>query len=140
MQRRDGQLRERFVFGSSHSSSLGVGFCVSWSSPNSSQTAPPASWGCFRSWWSGWREYRKEQMERRLEKGSEWVREWPTLAGTMETLDVVCDRGDGRPIDPDLVTKSFKKLAAKAGLDPKTTLHDLRHAVLTQLGPGECIP
>ena len=33
-------------------------------------------------------------------------------------------------IDPDAFTKTFKKLAAQAGLDPRTALHNLRHAVL----------
>jgi integrase len=46
---------------------------------------------------------------------------------------VVCDRGDGRPIDPDHFTKSFKRLAAQAGLDPRTHLHNLRDGVGTQL-------
>jgi integrase len=40
----------------------------------------------------------------------------------------------GAPLAPDLFTKSFKRLAASAGLDPKTGLHDLRHGVATQLG------
>jgi integrase len=45
----------------------------------------------------------------------------------------VCDRGDGRPIDPDFFTKTFKRLALQAGLHPRTRLHDLRHGVATQL-------
>jgi hypothetical protein len=49
-------------------------------------------------------------------------------------VDLVCERGDGKPLDPDLMTKAFKRLAATAGLHPKTRLHDLRHAILTELG------
>jgi hypothetical protein len=36
----------------------------------------------------------------------------------MVERNLVCERGDGRPIDPDHFTKSFKRLAAKAELDP----------------------
>lgn len=32
------------------------------------------------------------------------------------------------------MTKAFKRFAARAGLHPHTTLHDLRHAVCTELG------
>lgn len=70
------------------------------------------------------RAHRKDQIERRLALGSEWDDSFG---------DLVCERGDGRPIDPDLFTKSFKRLAAGAGLDPRTRLHDLRHGVATQL-------
>lgn len=48
-------------------------------------------------------------------------------------LDLVCERGDGRPLDPDAMTKAFKRLAARAGLDPRSSLHDLRHAFVTTL-------
>ena len=77
------------------------------------------------------RQHRKDQIARRLALGEGWDDSFG---------DVVCDRGNGRPIDPDRFTKSFKRLAAEAGLDPKTTLHDLRHAVLTQLGRGKVHP
>jgi integrase len=70
------------------------------------------------------RTHRKEQIERRLALGTEWDDSFG---------DLVCERGDGRPIDPDLFTKTFKRLAAGAGLDPRTRLHDLRHGVATQL-------
>ena len=68
------------------------------------------------------RRHRAEQLERRLLLGEQW-----------QDLDLICERGDGAPIDPDLFTKSFKRLALSAGLDPSTRLHDLRHAVATQL-------
>jgi integrase len=70
------------------------------------------------------REHRKDQMERRLALGEKW---------NATHRDVVCDRGDGRPIDPDAFTKAFKRLAAQAGLDPRTHLHNLRDGVGTQL-------
>jgi integrase len=70
------------------------------------------------------REHRKDQMERRLALGEKW---------NATHGDVVCDRGDGRPIDPDAFTKAFKRLAAQAGLDPRTHLHNLRDGVGTQL-------
>jgi integrase len=79
-------------------------------------------------------QHRKEQLERRLALGAAWADKWPTLDGGTVELNLVCDRGDGRPLDPDHLTKTFKKLAAQAGLAPDTTLHDLRHAALTQLG------
>jgi integrase len=68
------------------------------------------------------RHHRAEQLERRLALGSAW-----------QDHDIVCDRGDGQPIDPDLFTKTFKRLALQAGLHPRTRLHDLRHGVATQL-------
>jgi integrase len=68
------------------------------------------------------RQHRKDQLEHRLALGEAW-----------QEHDLVCERGDGRPIDPDLFTKSFKRLAASAGLNLKTRLHDLRHGVATQL-------
>jgi integrase len=70
------------------------------------------------------RQNHKDQMERRLKHGTDWN---PTHG------DVVCDRGDGRPIDPDLLTKTFKQIAAEAGLDPRTQLRHLRDGVATQL-------
>jgi integrase len=77
------------------------------------------------------RQHRKDQIARRLALGEGW---------NDSHGDVVCDRGNGRPIDPDRFTKTFKRLAAQAGLDPETTLHDLRHAVITQLGRNKVHP
>jgi integrase len=68
------------------------------------------------------RRYRQEQAARRLALGPGW-------AG----LDLVCERGDGQPFDPDAFTHAFKRLAARAGLDPRTRLHDSRHGVATTL-------
>jgi integrase len=69
------------------------------------------------------RQHRTEQLQRRMKAGSAW-----------HDSDLVCDRGDGRAMDPDAMTKAFKRLARKAGLHPSTRLHDLRHAVITYLG------
>lgn len=50
-------------------------------------------------------------VERRLATGTAGI-----------DLDLVCDRGDGGMLGPDLMTKAFKRLAAQAGLSPKTRL------------------
>jgi integrase len=68
------------------------------------------------------RRYRQEQTTRRLALGPGWT-----------DLDLVCDRGDGGPLDPDAFTRGFKRLAARAGLDPRTRLHDCRHGVATTM-------
>jgi len=39
-------------------------------------------------------------------------------------------RPDGRPLDPDVVTHTFRRLAARAGL-PVIRFHDLRHTFAT---------
>lgn len=68
------------------------------------------------------RHYRKEQAERRLAFGGEW-----------HDLDLVCDRGDGLYLTPDAFSDAFKRIAARAGLDPATRLHDVRHGVATTM-------
>lgn len=68
------------------------------------------------------RRLRSEQLERRLMLGEQW-----------KDFDLICESGDGAPINPELLTRSFKRLALDAGLDSRTRLHDLRHAVATQL-------
>jgi integrase len=67
------------------------------------------------------RAHRKDQLARRLAAGEAWT-----------DLDLVVDRGDGRPQDPDRLTTRFKDLAASAGV-PGARLHDLRHAYATAL-------
>jgi hypothetical protein len=49
-------------------------------------------------------------------------------------VPLVCERGDGFPLYPDSFTSAFKRLARQAGLHPATRLHDVRHAVATELG------
>jgi integrase len=58
------------------------------------------------------REHRKAQLKARLKAGESW-------AGN----DLVFCQEDGRPWNPDHVTKRFKKLAAEAGV-PVITLHE----------------
>ncbi|MEX1102311.1 MAG: tyrosine-type recombinase/integrase [Actinomycetota bacterium] len=70
------------------------------------------------------RRHRAEQRRRLLLIGSD--REWATA-------DLVCDRGDGGPLDPDGFTHAFKRIAKNAGLPSSLSLHGLRHAAATQL-------
>ena len=63
---------------------------------------------------------KREQAERRLQAGTAW-----------HDHDLVCDSGDGSPFHPDAFGKATKRLMKLAGLDPKTRLHDCRHAVAT---------
>lgn len=67
------------------------------------------------------RRHRAEQAQRLLALG---------IRADDET--VVCDGGDGRPIDPSTFTHATTRIAADAGL-PGVRLHDLRHAVATVL-------
>lgn len=68
------------------------------------------------------RPHRKEQAQRRLLIGPGW-----------SDLDLICDRGDGGPIDPSSFTHAAKRLILQAGLPPATRLHDLRHGFATML-------
>jgi integrase len=65
------------------------------------------------------RRWKAEQSERRLVAGPAW-----------QDFGLVCDRGDGQPIDPDSFSKAFKRLTRRIGA-PATRLHDLRHAAAT---------
>lgn len=49
-------------------------------------------------------------------------------------MALVCERGDGCFLYPDSFTHAFKQLARLAGLHPSARLHDVRHAVATELG------
>jgi integrase len=66
------------------------------------------------------REHRAEQRRRRLATGFAW-----------HDLDLVNDRGDGRPMDVDLYSRSFRRIARGVGVDCR--LHDLRHAWCTRM-------
>ncbi len=77
------------------------------------------------------RQHRREQIERRTTQGAEW-RDPLDEAG--DRVVVVCDRGDGFLVHPDSFAHAFKRLAREAGLHPATRLHDVRHAVATELG------
>ena len=47
--------------------------------------------------------------------------------------ELICDRGDGQPIDPSTFSHAFKRLAKQAGIPVGARLHDARHAVATAL-------
>lgn len=68
------------------------------------------------------RAHRHDQNERRLALGPAWHYDW----------NVVCDAGDGRPIDPDSFTGAFKRLATAAG-HADVRLHDMRHSAATTM-------
>lgn len=67
------------------------------------------------------RAVRKDQAERRLVAGAAWG-----------PGQYVLDRGDGQPLDPDTLSKEFRRAADSVGLD-RVRLHDLRHAVASML-------
>ena len=66
-------------------------------------------------------EIRGKQMTQQLEVSDTW-----TDSGYVFTS------ADGMPLDPNLATRAFKKVVAKAGL-PKLTIHGLRHTHATIL-------
>ena len=65
------------------------------------------------------RRVRTEQNERRLVAGGAWHDD-----------GFVFDRGDGRPTDPDDLTKAFHRAQQRSGVEG-VRLHDLRHAFAT---------
>jgi integrase len=77
------------------------------------------------------RQHRPEQLKRRTTLGPEWKNPIDQLG---LPVDLVCERGDGLPLYPDSFTHAFKRLSRWAGLHPSTRLHDVRHAVATELG------
>jgi integrase len=77
------------------------------------------------------RRHRREQLERRTALGQAWRDPLDELG---QSVALVCDRGDGFFLYPDSFTHAFKRLAHQAGFHPATRLHDVRHAVATELG------
>ena len=77
------------------------------------------------------RRHCDEQLERRRTLGALWR---DPLDELDRPIALVCDRGDGLPLYSDSFTSAFKRLARKAGMHPATRLHDVRHAVATELG------
>ena len=75
--------------------------------------------------------HRREQLERRTRLGARWH---DPLDDQGAPVALVCDRGDGSFIHPDSFTHAFKRFGRQAGLYPSTRLHDVRHAVATELG------
>jgi integrase len=63
------------------------------------------------------REHRAAQMRRRLELGSLW-----------EDTDLIVDRGNGGPVDPDSFTHAFGKIARRAGVPGVRPLPDRKDA------------
>jgi integrase len=77
------------------------------------------------------RSHRREQLERRTLLGAAWR---DPLDDQGAPVALVCERGDGSFIHPDSFTHAFKRFGREAGLHPSTRLHDVRHAVTTELG------
>jgi integrase len=67
------------------------------------------------------RTYKTDQARRRLMLGAGW-----------SDLDLVCERGDGGPLDPDGFTHGFARIAKSVGMGD-VRLHDCRHGVATAL-------
>lgn len=67
------------------------------------------------------RRHRADQARRRLVMGEAWP-----------TGEIVCDRGDGHPMNPTTLSRVFARIAAAAGVSG-TRFHDLRHAYATTL-------
>jgi integrase len=77
------------------------------------------------------RRHRREQLECRSHLGAGGAT-LSTHVASLSPWSVI--RGDGWPLYPDSFTRSFKRLAHQAGMHPATRLHDVRHAVATELG------
>ena len=77
------------------------------------------------------RRHRREQLERRGTLGTAWS---DPIDDGGEPIALVCERGDGLFLHPDAYTHAFKRLVRATGLHPSTRLHDVRHAVATELG------
>ncbi len=69
-----------------------------------------------------------EQAQRRLRLGADW-----------HDHNLVIERGDGAPLDPDAFTHAFARLAKSVGLDG-VRLHDLRHGVASALAKAGTRP
>src|SRR5207244_3076037 len=52
------------------------------------------------------RRHKRSQLERRIRLGAAW-----------HELDLVSERGDGAPLDPDAFSHGFARIAASIGLD-----------------------
>lgn len=75
---------------------------------------PPFAVDCLR-------RQRAAQAQRRLQLGAAW-----------QDQGYVFDAGDGRPIDPDILSSAFRRVCAAAGLKG-VRFHDLRHGYATTL-------
>jgi integrase len=70
-------------------------------------------------------------MGRRIALGPGWH---DPLKEEGRPVALVCERGDGSFLYPDSFSSAFKRLARRAGLHPSIRLHDVCHAVATELG------
>jgi integrase len=77
------------------------------------------------------RRHRRAQLQWRTMPGERWH---DPLDNEGSPIALVCERGDGFFVHPDSFTHAFKKIGRVAGLHPSTRLHDVRHAVATELG------
>lgn len=59
--------------------------------------------------------------------------------GAWEEHDLVVDRGDGRPVNPDTLSSGWYRFCRKRSL-PQVRFHDLRHAHATLMSCRACIP
>ena len=67
------------------------------------------------------RAWKAEQASHRLLLGEGW-----------EASDLIVERGDGRPVHPDVLSRRFQRLMGRIGM-LGVRLHDLRHAYATRL-------
>jgi integrase len=77
------------------------------------------------------RQHRRDQLERRSTLGPAWR---DPIDDDGQRIALVCERGDGLFLHPDAFTHAFKRFVRVAGLHPSTRLHDVRHAIATELG------
>jgi integrase len=77
------------------------------------------------------RRHRRAQLERRTVLRERWC---DPLDDKGAPAALVCERGDGSLLHPDSFTHAFERFGLSAGLHPSTRLHDVRHAVATELG------
>jgi integrase len=75
---------------------------------------PPGTVALLRRW-------KKDQLERRMLLGGDW-----------KATDLVVERGDGKPIHPDVFSRRFQRLTVRLGM-VGIRLHDLRHWYATEL-------
>lgn len=76
------------------------------------------------------RRHRRSQLERRTAIGSRW-RDPVMSRASRSRWSVIAETVF--PRTPDAFTRAFKRLARRVGMHPATRLHDVRHAVVTEL-------
>lgn len=70
-------------------------------------------------------DYLSSELSEHLEKQQRWF----GAAGI--PTGFVCCWEDGRPLDPDYVSKQYKKILRRLGLNTESRFHDLRHNFAT---------